>query len=65
MLFIILQAVNLFEEKENNSSLPLATQHLGTGNACLIKVRGRTGKKKELIFVYQTFFPTSTIRTLL
>lgn len=46
MLFIILQAVNLFEEKENNSSLPLATQHLGTGNACLIKVRGRTGKKR-------------------
>lgn len=64
MLFIILQAVNLFEEKKNSSSLPLVAQHLGAGNACLIKVGERTGKK-ELIFVYQTFFPTSTIRTLL
>lgn len=56
MLFIILQAVNLFEEKENNSSLPLATQHLGTGNACLIKVRGRTGKKKNWFLFIKHFF---------
>jgi hypothetical protein len=35
---IILQVTNLFEEKENNPTLPLVAPHLGKGNTCLIKL---------------------------
>jgi hypothetical protein len=35
---IILQVTNLFEEKENNPTLPLVAPHLGQGNTCLIKL---------------------------
>lgn len=49
---IILQVINLFKAKENDLSLSLVAQHLGTGNTYLINypiAKSMEGKGEGLI----------------